>query len=129
MKNEAAKEWLSLARNDLAAAKALQAYPSQARNICFHAQQAGEKALKALYVWRGDSPLKTHDLELLLHRLLGTFPRLMQLEEACSVLTLYAVDARYPGLDVEEEEIEPALVQAETMVNMVADLMGEKIWP
>lgn len=57
------KQWLHVAEEDRGVLKVLmeQAEPFYGA-ICFHAQQAAEKYLKALIVHRGQNPRKTHDL-------------------------------------------------------------------
>lgn len=93
-----AGDWLCFALSDLRYAelgcRRKGIVPGQ---VCFHAQQASEKALKALLLSDGiDFPL-THDLEELLRvaRKGGlTFPPKVQ---RIVELTPYAVEARYPG--------------------------------
>lgn len=66
-------------------------------DVCFDAQQAVEKALKALLVWRGVQVPRTHAISELITMLaeLG-FHVPADVQEA-SALTDYAVAARYPG--------------------------------
>ncbi len=91
-------EWLLHARSDLALARlARRSGDVVAGQICFHAQQAAEKALKAvLLAHRIPFPL-THDLEILLQlgrqAGLAVDPVLGDLAQ----LTPYAVESRYPG--------------------------------
>ena len=72
--------------------------------ICFHIQQAAEKLLKALLVWRGlDFPF-THDLEDLVSRITPEFPELQEYSDSLSEYTQYAVgmrcdDSIYPSRD------------------------------
>lgn len=59
--------WRSMARGDLAyAEKSLALGSSFADKVCFHCQQAAEKALKALLVSMSIRPPKTHDIRSLL---------------------------------------------------------------
>ena len=56
-------EWLQFARADLRSARTLWADQEIPAPIpCFHAQQAVEKALKALLIVRGINPPKVHVL-------------------------------------------------------------------
>ncbi len=50
-----AKEWLSFAASDLGVAEHLfkTYYPKPLEIICFHCQQASEKAVKAIIVFNG----------------------------------------------------------------------------
>ncbi len=64
--------------------------------ICYHAQPAAEKCLKALLVHRGEVPPRTHDLVALLARCVAHAPDLADLEADARNLTAFAVGARYP---------------------------------
>jgi len=91
-------------------------------DLCFEAQQAAEKALKALLLClTGDYP-RTHALALLLTRLephLSVPPAIREVVE----LTDYAVQVRYPGdyHPVSEEEYRRAVVVAERVLDWAAD--------
>jgi len=103
--NEAAL-WLVKAADDLAVAEVVQASPIGANwAACFHAQQAAEKALKALLVLLGIDFPRTHALEriadLLPPELAASFDR-----EAIILLSPWAIAGRYPedvGNPTEEE--------------------------
>ena len=59
--------WLAKAEHDLLSIENnLQAPEIPWDTICFHAQQAAEKFLKAFLVFHGLPPLRTHDLVALL---------------------------------------------------------------
>ena len=64
---EDALEWLRFAEEDLAAARAMLVAgdPYVERHVGFAAQQAVEKALKALLIDRDTEPPRTHDLNKL----------------------------------------------------------------
>jgi HEPN domain-containing protein len=66
-------------------------------DLCFHAQQAAEKALKAIYLDRGLTFRYVHDLEKLLTGLRedGLTPP-AGVGQAV-LLTSYAFESRYPG--------------------------------
>lgn len=129
MESLAVAEWLSLAERDLEAAHILSGQAGQMANACFHAQQAAEKALKALYAFHGLIPPKTHDLDVLRGRLEADRNRLSGTAMACAVLAMYAVDARYPGADIEEEEVEPALDLASEVLTAVRGIVGANAPP
>ncbi|MEW6047383.1 MAG: HEPN domain-containing protein [Bacillota bacterium] len=102
-----AVRWLRYAQEDLLTAQAVEQNPSLARReVCWLAQQAVEKALKAALVFCGVDFPRTHDLDILC-RLLpdgwATRERFPDLTE----LTAWAIAARYPG-----EWSEPTVVQA-----------------
>lgn len=64
--------------------------------LCFHAQQAVEKLLKAFLISRGRDVMRTHDLVALLTECVELDPSLASLEQDCRKLTYFAVSARYP---------------------------------
>ena len=114
-----AVEWLLHAESDLTYAKLGQVQPAILRNqVAFHAEQAAEKAFKAVLVHAAVEFPRTHDLQslLLLLRNNGISVR-PEIEEA-SALTRFAVEARYPG-DIEpitREEVALAIEIAERAV-------------
>jgi HEPN domain-containing protein len=69
--------------------------------VCFHAQQAGEKLLKAYLVARGATPDRTHDLVKLLSACAAIDGALLDLETECVTLSAYGVLPRYPD-DVDD---------------------------
>ena len=93
---EEANRFVRLAKRDQAAFAALlnatTVYPAVA---CFHAQQAAEKALKAVMCLHGLEFRRTHDLEALagLLRDIDVAPPVDELDLRC--LTPYAVEFRY----------------------------------
>jgi HEPN domain-containing protein len=90
--------WLRKAENDLVAATiTLRAgREAPADTVCFPAQQCVEKCLKALLVWRGLEPPRTHDVRLLVALLPPPVRPVFTLEEQRN-LTRYATVTRYPG--------------------------------
>lgn len=72
--------------------------------VCFHAQQAAEKVLKAFLVARGRDLSKTHDLVALLTFCVECDAGLAALESDCRKLTSYGVAARYPDDLFEPDE-------------------------
>ncbi len=80
--------------------------------VCFHAQQAAEKFLKALLVLHGREVSKTHDLVALLARCVECEAGLANLESDCRTLTSYGVAARYPDDLFEPGETESREVVA-----------------
>jgi len=115
---EVVKEWLILAQEDLATAADM--VPRHRwRHVCFHAQQAAEKFIKALLTSRQLEIPRTHDLEKLVQHLadakfLGLLdPDILDLSE-------YAVDTRYPSDSVE------ALTAADAERALVASNKVEK---
>lgn len=90
-------KWLFRANEDLAVIDHLiqtdpQAYPS---TICFHAQQAVEKYLKALLAWKGVDFPRTHDVDFLLAECRKINPGQFDQIDLKS-LTDFGVTIRYP---------------------------------
>lgn len=116
------QEWLRRARSNLARARAGRQVPDVLyEDLCFDAQQAAEKALKALLVQRKIAFPKTHaiaGLLTLLHE--GGVEVPEEIREA-GKLTEYAVQARCPGLseDVTQEDYAEALKTAELVLTWV----------
>ena len=113
-----ARDWLARARGDLALAESPLPPGAFLEDLCFHAQQAAEKALKAIYRHRGWTFRYVHDLEELLTGL-KTQGLLVppELEDSIT-LTSFAAEFRYPGLgeQVTREEYEEAVRQAQAVV-------------
>ena len=72
--------------------------------VCFHAQQAAEKYLKAFLVHRGDQPPRTHDLVALLKMCRRVDPSLECLIEDADRLNAVYTASRYPRELFEPEE-------------------------
>lgn len=87
-------------------------------DLCFHAQQAAEKAIKAVYRHHGLAFRYTHDLAELLAGLKNRGIDVPPAIEDAQVLSSYASEARYPGLSepVGEEEYRQAVELAERLV-------------
>ena len=119
-------DWLARARGDLALAK--QTKPEEAfwEDLCFHAQQAAEKAIKAVYQHK-ELPFRyTHDLEALGKGLEDNgVPVAPAIREAAR-LTNYAYQTRYPGAfePVTRMEYQEALRLAESVVAWAEEHMG-----
>ena len=72
--------------------------------VCFHAQQAAEKILKAFIIYHGYTVEKTHDLIQLLSVCVNIEPSLIVLESDCQELNYYSVSSRYPDDLYEPDE-------------------------
>lgn len=90
------RNWLEKARRDLMTAKnGLESSEPFTDIICFHAQQAGEKYIKAYLVWQEIEFPKTHSLEDLILLATQKDPSFSGLVEDAGILTPYAVEIRY----------------------------------
>ncbi|MCY3905167.1 MAG: HEPN domain-containing protein [Caldilineaceae bacterium] len=92
-----AQRWLRFATENLDAAQRMLADRSSApRHVCWHAQQAAERALKAALAPEGiDFPF-THDLNALRNLLPASWTVRAEHVDMAE-LTEWAVQARYPG--------------------------------
>lgn len=92
-----ARKWLDKAGEDLQAADRLLSPPPLPNTACFHAQQAAEKALKAVAVYLGAQDIpKTHDLLKLADLIRSLDGQVPFVKEDFARLQPYAVDGRYP---------------------------------
>jgi HEPN domain-containing protein len=114
--------WLAKAEEDLLASRAVlvASMPSYTA-ASFHAQQAAEKALKALLVQHQVEFTRTHDIGELLELLEPATPGItMRLAEA-ELLTRHAVQTRYPTSlpSVDRDEAARDIEVAEKVVSYV----------
>jgi HEPN domain-containing protein len=110
-------DWLRHAYSDLALASITPVPRILLEQLCFHAQQAAEKALKAILVACAISVPRTHNLRTLFDLLPTDLPVPSDIQEAAG-LSDYAVASRYPGASepVEDEEYREAVYMAEAVV-------------
>lgn len=120
--------WLSKARNDLSN---IDIILSSNRDklpldtVCFHAQQAIEKAMKALLAFHGRDISRSHDLIKLLNDIADLVPELLVYSEKFETITEYGVGVRYPDYFYEPSIDEATL--AFTFAEKVVAIIQEKI--
>jgi len=121
MKNEdLISEWLRRAKSNLKRARAGKSSEDIVyEDLCFDAQQAAEKSLKALLVKLNKPFPRTHSIEMLLKLIEEMGTEIPEDINQVRILTGYAVDSRYPGIyePVSEEEYNEAV----TLAGMVFD--------
>jgi HEPN domain-containing protein len=122
-----AEDWLARAEGDLALARAPLPQGAFYEDLCFHAQQAAEKAIKAIYQHYGKSFRYTHDLDELITGLQNEGIIIPSEVMEAALLTSYAWEARYPGLSepVTVEEYREALRQAELVLSWAVRVIKE----
>ncbi len=116
------EEWMDHARSDFRLAQ--NRLPGlRFEHLCFHAQQAAEKAVKALLIHHGIQFPYVHDLSVLLSLLAEAGESVPESVELCSQLTPYAAVMRYPGMAerVTEEDHAEALQLAEGVMRWVKE--------
>lgn len=114
-----AEEWLENARSNLIRARQPRVPGVLWAHLCFDAQQAAEKAVKAVLVHRQAPFPYIHDVPHLLGLVEGTGVRIPdELWNAAAVLTPYAIHGRYPRFArrIDEEKRREALACAEQVV-------------
>jgi len=90
--------WLAKASGDLImASRAMEGDLQLCDQACYHSQQAGEKAFKAMLVALEMPVPRTHDLVALLHGLIASEPSWAGLLEVASELTKFSTSPRYPS--------------------------------
>jgi HEPN domain-containing protein len=127
-----ARRWLSKARTDLTLATVVldQGPDMDPWAACFHAQQAAEKALKAVLVSRGVEPPHIHDLGALAAVMPGDLPLDVSGDDLGD-LTTYATGPRYvfdAGLETEDptwDEAARAVVVAAGILAAVRAYLGD----
>lgn len=110
-------DWLRHAWSDLELARVVRNSRILLEDLSFHAEQAAEKALKAVLIFKSIPFPKTHNIRTLLDLLPQDVIPTKEVKEAAG-LTDYAVLSRYPG-DLEpvtDEEYRKALSLAEIVV-------------
>ena len=116
--------WLEFANADLETADFLyeKQYPRQLEIICYHCQQAGEKAIKALYIAKeipGGIPRK-HDLWFLLEQMKNVVEIPESIYDAAEKLDPYAIVFRYPGENrVDDYRAKQAIGLAKAIIDWV----------
>jgi HEPN domain-containing protein len=119
------REWLNRARSNLSRAKA-RIPEVYLEDLCFDAQQAAEKAIKALLIKKGVAFPYVHDIAHLLALLEQTELQIPEPVRRAEDLTRYAVVTRYPGIaePVGESHYRDALVSAEAVVRWAEREIG-----
>ncbi|MBI2844906.1 MAG: HEPN domain-containing protein [Armatimonadetes bacterium] len=116
------------AREDLETAEQLMKSAISPRHVCFLAQQAAEKAIKAILVLHQIDFPRSHDLELLINFIPPDWSiRNANLDVAA--LTEWAVEARYPGdwPEATLADARAAFTTAFEVVQTISDDLNRKV--
>jgi HEPN domain-containing protein len=122
-----AADWLRHAKSDLALANVPLPQDVLYSELCFHAQQAVEKCLKAVLIHLDIEFRKTHDIDYLKTLLPAQIPLPPEAEQVAD-LTSYAVAFRYPGdyEDVTEEAYREAIGSARVVYEWAEKIIHAK---
>jgi len=130
---ELALRWLEKADHDLITARqTLLLSDGPTDTVCFHAQQASEKALKALLTFHRVSFPKVHELVLLLDMAVAHLPDLEAFRESLAEMSNYAVEVRYPDDWFEpsrEEAVQSLAVAEEVVIKVRQKISGTPLHP
>ncbi len=112
-------EWLNHAKSDLRLAQiASQDELVRKEHACFHAEQAAEKAIKAVLLSHEVEFPLVHDIEQLLELAENSGTAIPEDVQDAGLLTPYAVESRYPGywFEITESDLKEAIRSAENTV-------------
>lgn len=122
-----ALRFLNFADRDVRAFKVLKLSPEiDLATICFHAQQAVEKALKAVLILRNTDPARTHDLNKLAYEIINNGLELPLEVETISKLNPYAVIFRYDDMEIEILTRDEADEILEIMINWATNIINKQ---
>lgn len=121
------REWLNRARSNLALAKAKRK-GVYLEDLCFDAQQAAEKAIKAFLIKLDVDFPYVHDLARLLTLLEKSGEKIPASVRQAEGLSRYAVFTRYPGIgpQIKQTEYQEAVKIAGQVVRWAERLIAKK---
>jgi HEPN domain-containing protein len=121
------REWLNRARSNLARAKAKRK-GVYLEDLCFDAQQAAEKAIKALLIKFDVNFPYVHDLVELLTSVEEGRSGSARINQAGGTLGKFAVFTRYPGIgpSIKEKEYRETLEIAARIVKWAENIVSPK---
>jgi HEPN domain-containing protein len=119
------QDWLLRAKSDLSIAGAPLPEGALYEDLCFHCQQPAEKALKAVYQYKGLSFRYTHDISELIEGLNKQGINIPSVIRQAILLSIYAWETRYPGVGepVTLEEYQESLFHAGNVVNWAESII------
>jgi len=122
------REWINRAYSDLAIAKA-DIHNAYIEDLCYHTQQAVEKAIKALLLRYDVEFPYVHNISQLLTLLEEAGQEIPEFVMESEKLTRFAVFARYPGIvPIKRLEYEQSIVIAENVVKWAESIINPKSW-
>jgi HEPN domain-containing protein len=122
-------QWIAHAESDLQLARVGGNDPSILREqLCFHAQQAAEKALKAVLILKNVEFPFTHDIASLIKIGVAAGVQMPQDIRRAAHLTPYAAETRYPGGwgEIGSADVEEALDIAGRVISWAKQFLADK---
>lgn len=119
MMDEYVQKWIIKARNDIKVAENELSFNNEdivTEAVCFHAQQAVEKFLKAYLITKNVEFGKTHNLEYLVELCTKEDNSFKTLD--MGNLSFYAVEVRYP-----DNFYVPSIEEAKNCINIAKNVM------
>ena len=119
-------EWVEKAEGDILTARR-EYRTRKAPNydaVCFHAQQAAEKYLKAILQEYGIIIPRIHSLAELIAMLAKSDASFLTLQVDLNIMEGYAVQFRYPGLSADKTEAKLALRASEQVRLYIRKRLG-----
>ena len=117
-----AQEWIRAAEDDIAAIKAMINDDNLTSIVAFHAQQAVEKALKAIIENRGESIPRKHDLLLLYSKVSESV--VIEDDSILDTLNQLYTEARYPSEFGLLPHGKPTHADAEVMADFAKNIVS-----
>ena len=123
--NPIVAEWMEKARRDRSTAgREFRARPDPNFDaVCFHAQQSVEKLMKAVLIEHGHTPARTHNLVTLNDDLVSVCGDWAGAADDLRLLSLAAVQFRYPGASATEEDARQALAACDRVRQALLTLL------
>jgi len=119
------REWVDKAEEDYRVARhERNVRPPAYTAVCFHTQQCVEKYLKALLQEHARPFSRTHDLEALMTLCLFVVPELEKYRAHLQWLTVFAVEARYPGIAARKQDAERCFQIAKLLRTLLRRRLG-----
>ena len=112
--------WMERAKSSLEIAGTRNSELVYYEDLCYQAQQAVEKAIKAMLIYYKIEPQFTHNVGILLDELQAYVSIPDEIKETIK-LTKYAVQTRYPGEydDITKEDYEESIIIAKKCLEWV----------
>lgn len=119
-------QWLGRADEDIEVAEILLREGMIFSAVCFHAQQAAEKSLKAFLAFHEQEVRKVHQLDVLIEYCKKIDSSFEELRDDAKVLNRFYVTTRYPAdvPDFTKQDAQGALEAAKRMNTVVLKKIG-----